>query len=182
MNNHFLAHLPSRPLPSRLLASGLCLGLLGILGVSIGSDLLVAPAVAEAQIPSTKEVSTQNLIGKWEGEFAPNKKITWVFTPEGKLFMLLPVPNEAPQLALEWHYHTDDSNKPMGLNIELKKGQTVMTIFEFVDDKQMRIQIEGTNPGDTRPNSFQNPTVFKKVSTDATLPPNTQVDEFDGKS
>ena len=182
MNNHFLVHPPSRALSSRLLASGLCLGLLGILGISIHSDLFLSPAVAEAQIPSTKEVSTQNLIGKLEGEFAPNKKITWVFTPEGKLFMLLPVPSNQPQLALEWRYHTDDSNKPMGLNIELKKGQTVMTIFEFVDDKQMRVQIDGTNPGETRPGSFNNATVFKKVSADATLPPNTQIDEFDGKS
>lgn len=181
MNNHFLSHRPSRALPSPLLGSGLCLALLGILGVSIQSDLFVSPAVAEAQIPLTKEVSTQNLIGKWESELSPNQKITWIFTPEGKLFMLLPLPQDQLQVALEWRYQTDDRNQPMGLNIDLKQGQTVMTIFEFVNDKQMRIQIEGTNPGEMRPTSFDNPTVFKKVSADATLPPDTQIDEFDGK-
>jgi len=161
--------------PRRLLASGLCLGVLSTLGLTVLSHSLLSPAVAEVAIASTKNVTADDVVGTWQGELAPGQMITWILTPDGKFFMTTPPVADEPQQALEMRYQVKTSTQPMGLNIDLAQGGTVMTIFEMNPEGQMLVQIAGTNPGEARPTEFDNPTVFEKVSDTTTLPPNTQI-------
>ncbi|MBE9129803.1 MULTISPECIES: hypothetical protein [unclassified Coleofasciculus] len=166
----------------RLLASGLCLGLLGTLGVTVRSHLFLSPALAEIQTASTKNIAAEDLVGEWQGELTPGQDITWIFTPDGKLYMTATPPPNEPQRALEMRYQVDNNTKPMSLNIDLMQGATVMTIFDVTSEGQIRVQVAGTSPGQPRPTTFNNPTVFEKVSTSTTLPPNTEIDEFESRS
>lgn len=167
--------------PRRLLASGLCLGVLSTLGLTIRSHSLLSPAVAEVAIASTKNVAADDVVGTWQGEMKPGQMITWILTPDGKLFMTAPPFADEPQRALEMRYQVESSTKPMGLNIDLAQGATVMTIFEMTPEGQMLVQIAGTNPGEERPEEFNNATVFKKVSNATTLPPDTQIENFQSR-
>jgi len=167
--------------PRRLLASGLCLGVLSTFGLTIRSHSWLSPAVAEVAIASTKNVTADDVVGTWQGELAPGQMITWILTPDGKLFMTAPPVADEPQQALEMRYQVESSTKPMGLDIDLAQGATVMTIFEMTPEGQMLVQIAGTTPGEERPEEFNNATVFEKVSDTTTLPPNTQIDDFQSR-
>lgn len=168
--------------PHRLLASGLCLGIVGILGVTVPSPVLLSPTLAQTQTRSSTNITAEDLVGAWEGELAPDQPITWIFTRDGKLFMTAPPPPDTQQRAIELRYQLDPNTQPMGINISLMKDATVMTIFEFTPDGQMRVQIAGTVPGEERPTEFNNATLFKKVSSSTTLPENTEIDDFESRS
>jgi hypothetical protein len=69
--------------------------------------------------------------------------------------------------------------KPMHLDFGLSNTETVQTVFELTPEGQMRLQLQGTNPGQPRPNSLNaEATVFKKVSEATALPADTQVIGF----
>ncbi|HBB32770.1 MAG TPA: hypothetical protein DC064_13475, partial [Cyanobacteria bacterium UBA9273] len=86
------------------------------------------------------------------------------------------------QRAIEMRYQVNASSKPMGIDITLVQGATVRTILQFTDASQIQVQIAGTMPGQERPKAFNNATTFKKVSTTTTLPPDTEIDDFESRS
>lgn len=161
--------------PRHILTSGLCLGILTTLGLTISSPVVITPAAAESAIATPKNVTTNQLVGTWQGELAPGQMITWIFTEDGQFFMTVSPMADEPQRALKMLYEIEYTTKPMGLNIELSEGNTVFTIFEMTPEGQMRVQIAGTNPGEPRPTEFNNPAVFEKVSEGTTLPENTEI-------
>jgi len=58
-------------------------------------------------------------------------------------------------------------------------NESVKTIFEFTANGQLRLQVNGTKPGEPRPTAFSpNATLFQKVSDSTTLPANVQVSDL----
>jgi hypothetical protein len=160
--------------------------------VAVSSSLLVAlpalmatqfwvpPALAETSTPASAPIKVPDITGTWQAELAPGRTVTWVFAPQGKLFMTAPPPEGLPPRALELRYQVNANSKPMGLNIDLAPQRTVLTIFELVTPDQMRVQIVGTEPGGPRPTSFNRPALFRQLSKATTLPPNTEVIGWQG--
>ncbi len=76
-------------------------------------------------------------------------------------------------------YKVNLGEKPMHLDVGLSSTETVETVFELTAEGQMRLQLQGTNPGQARPNSLNDrATVFKKVSEATALPADTEVIGF----
>ncbi len=167
----------SFPVPSRLIASSLLLGLLSPLTTPVNAQPSLAPSLAQAEsAPTTNSVQTR-LQGRWQVEDPVSKqKLTLIFTPDGKFFMLLPFSSDAP-VALPLGYRINPTPQPMHMDVTLPEGnQTVMTIFEFTADGQLRLQLGETNPGQPRPTAFTpRAMLFQKVSEETTLPTEVQV-------
>jgi hypothetical protein len=116
--------------------------------------------------------------------------LTVVFTQDGKLFVLLPsyltslVSLFSPSVsgggsvnAFEFRYKINSTTQPMSLDlISPGDNETLMTIFDFTSDGQLRIEWEGLLPGQPRPTEFTVGTIFlQKLSNITALPRNTQI-------
>ena len=133
-----------------------------------------APAPAPAAAPATGNIDKQ-LLGQWQGTVPSGQSFTFVFAPEGKLFLMAKGPDGAAR-AKEMRYKVNLGAKPMHIDVGLSSTETVQTVFELTPEGQMRLQLQGTNPGQPRPNSLNDQaTVFKKVSEATALPADTQV-------
>ena len=81
--------------------------------------------------------------------------------------------------AKEMRYKVNFGAKPMHLDVGISNTETVETVFELTSQNQMRLQLQGTNPGQPRPDSLNaEATVFKKVSEATVLPADTQLIGF----
>jgi hypothetical protein len=116
------------------------------------------------------------LLGQWEAKDPSGQRLlTFIFAPEGKLFIVLPSPEE-PSPAVEMGYEINASPKPMHLDVKINSDETVLTIVELTADGKMRLQLENTNPGLPRPAAFTaGGTLFEKISDATTLPKNAQL-------
>jgi len=153
------------------MTSSLLIGLLTTLSSSAIALPAKLPSVAQSQTPlATNPVQTR-LQGRWQAE-ASGQKLTLIFTADGKFFMILPLDPSTP-VAVPFGYRINPTPKPMHLDVILSETkQTVLTIFEFTDKSQLRLQLAGTNPGQPRPTAFsQDANLFQKVSDETTLPP-----------
>jgi hypothetical protein len=64
----------------------------------------------------------------------------------------------------------------------LSNTEKVQTVFELTAEGQMRLQLQGTSPGQPRPNALNaEATVFKKVSEATALPADAQITGFEEK-
>ena len=165
---------------SKLATLAVSTSLLIALPTFMATQFWLSPVLAETAPPPSASIKVPDITGTWQGELAPGRTVTWVFAPQGKLFMTAPPPEGLPPRALELRYQVNASSKPMGLNIDLAPQRTVLTIFELVASDQMRIQIIGTAPGEPRPTSFNRPALFRQLSKATTLPPNTEVIGWQG--
>lgn len=158
---------------SQWMAYSLLLGLLTSTSNSAIALPTKLPLVAQSQsTPTTNPVQTQ-LQGRWAvKDPVSGQTLTLIFTPDNKLFMLLPVGSGAP-VALPFGYHINPTPKPMHLDVILPEpNQEVLTIFELTDKGQLRLQLAGTNPGQPRPTAFTpDADLFQKISEETTLPP-----------
>jgi hypothetical protein len=145
-----------------------------------------SPSPTQSQPVKTTNPVAQKLLGQWQGkESSSPENITFVFTPEGKLFGIT-----SSGTVLEFEYQINSTAKPMHLDVLLPDTkETVLTIFELTSDGKLKLQLDGTNPGKPRPKSFSpNVTIFEKVSDSTTVPnkpqnnsPDTQPLEGEGK-
>ncbi len=151
--------------------------------IGINTSVLAQPTTAPTSSPSTLNQSTdpiiQKLWGQWEAINVPSKspKFNFIFTPEGKL-LLISYDTSNPS-AIAFKYSIDSKPKPQHLDVTIaKEPKPVQTIFEFTTDGQLRVQLENTAPGNSRPTAFAaNATLFKKVSDSTALP--DKVELFD---
>ncbi|WP_293149153.1 MULTISPECIES: hypothetical protein [unclassified Microcoleus] len=159
----------------KAIAGGICFGILASsFNGAQGPASAASPTIAEAAAPAASNIDKQ-LLGQWQGTIPSGQSFTFVFAPKGKLFMMGKCPDGAP-CAKETRYKVNLAATPMHLDVSLNKSETVETVFELTPEGQMRLQVEGTNPGLPRPNSLNDQaTVFKKVSETTALPAGTQV-------
>ncbi len=155
----------------KLITVSLLLGLLTTFSTSVSAKPSVAPLTAQAQSTPTKKPVETQLQGRWQVEDPSGQKLTLIFAPEGKFFMLLPLAPDSP-VALPFGYRIDSTVQPMHIDVLLpEKNETVMTIFELTDDGQLRLQLSDTNPGQPRPTAFTDAAILlQKISEETTVP------------
>jgi hypothetical protein len=158
----------------KAIASGICFGILASFNASQGPASAAAPIIAETAAPAATNLDKQ-LLGQWQGTIASGQSFTFLFAPKGKLFFIAKR-SDGETRANEMRYKINLGAKPMHLDVTLSSTETVETVFELTPEGQMRLQLEGTNPGLPRPNSLnEQATVLKKVSETTALPPNIPV-------
>lgn len=165
-----------------------------LLPLSIGSSAIAQkspkPTPTQAQNPASINSSASRFVGQWRLKDYLPIPLTVVFTQDGKLFVLLPsyltslvslfnpsVSGGGSVNAFEFRYKINSTTKPMSLDlISPGDNETVMTIFDFTSDGQLRIEWEGLLPGQPRPTEFSVGTIFlQKMSNTTLLPRNTQI-------
>lgn len=167
----------SKILP-KLIASCLCFGILSSLAAQANPSPTIAPVIAQTETTAPTDNIDQKLLGQWEATDPSGQSFSFIFAPEGKLYLVVKPPQGAAR-AKEMRYKVDAKNQPMHLDVGLSATQTVMTVFELTAEGLMRLQLQGTKPGDPRPSAVNaQATVFKKISDTAALPENTQVIGF----
>jgi hypothetical protein len=161
----------------KAIAGSLCFGILASLNASLGPASAAAPIIAEAAAPVASNLE-QQLLGQWQFTVPSGQSFTFVFAPEGKLFLIAKGRDGAAR-AQEMRYKVNLREKPMHLDVSLSSTETVETVFELTPEGQMRLQLQGATPGQARPNSLNDEAiVFKKVSEATALPADTEVIGF----
>ncbi|MEW6496659.1 MAG: type IV pilin-like G/H family protein [Cyanobacteriota bacterium] len=155
----------------QFIAFGVLVGLLSTFSTPVSAKPAPTPSVAQAQNPPTANPVQTRLQGRWQvKDPRTGQTLTVIFTPDGKFFMLLPI-DSGESMAVPFRYQINPTPQPMHLDVILpEEKQTVLTIFEFTDDNQLRLQLADTNPGQPRPSEFMNADLFQKVSEETTLP------------
>jgi hypothetical protein len=162
----------------KAIAGGLCFGILASFNASQGPASAAAPIIAQETAAPAASTIDKQLLGQWQGTVPSGQSFTFIFAPEGKLFLMAKGPDGAAR-AKEMRYKVNLGEKPMQIDVGLSSTETVQTVFELTPEGQMRLQLQGTNPGQARPNSLnEQATVFKKVSETTALPADTQVIGF----
>jgi hypothetical protein len=167
-----------------------------LLPLNIGSSAIAqqspkpTPTPTQAQNPASINSSASRFVGQWRLKDYLPIPLTVVFTQDGKLFVLLPsyltslvslfnpsVSGGGSVNAFEFSYKINSATTPMSLDlISPADNETVMTIFDFTSDGQLRIEWEGLLPGQPRPTQFSVGTIFlQKISNTTILPRNTQI-------
>ncbi|MBO9998599.1 MAG: type IV pilin-like G/H family protein [Cyanobacteria bacterium SID2] len=110
------------------------------------------------------------LLGQWSSPDAlGGEPLTFVFTPENTLYFIVTLPRG--RMAAEEFGYRVTAGSPLALDVILPDGSVVATIAELTPDGKLRVQLEGTNPGEPRPTAFSDTAVlFDRVSEDTTLP------------
>lgn len=167
-----LCYLSSRfRVSGQFIAFSVLVGLLSTFSTPVSAKPARTPSVFQAQNSPTANSVQTRLQGRWQVKDPRTGQIlSLIFTPDGKFFMLLPV-GEGESMAVPFRYQINPTPQPMHLDVILpEEKQTVLTIFEFTDKNQLRLQLAGTNPGQPRPSEFINADLFQKVSEETTLP------------
>jgi uncharacterized protein (TIGR03067 family) len=169
---------------SKMLTSSVLIAL----SMTLNTDVLAQPTTTptnqptQTQIPTTpptnqpKNPIEQQLLGQWQSKDPSSELIlTFVFSPDGKLYILSP--NSQKQMAVEFRYSINPTPKPMQLDLTISNDQKKsLTIFEFTADGQLRLQLDNTDPSQPRPTSFSGTaTLFTKVSDNTKLPENFKI-------
>jgi len=116
----------------------------------------------------------QQLWGTWEVKNEAGESILFIFTPQGQLFILEQQSSQS-YIAAPFRYEVNSSYQPMHMDLIDSGGDRGRTIFEFIADGQLRLELANSNP-DNRPSNFTlGGVVFTKISNIANLPPNTEV-------
>jgi hypothetical protein len=161
----------------KLLACGVIVALpltfnIGVLAQPAGES---TPSVSQPADASTDPIG-QKLFGQWEmQDNSFPTKLNLLFTPEGNFFLILSQRGKSGAYPLK--YRINPTPQPMHLDVILPDAkEPVETIFEFTADGQLRLQLNGTDPGKPRPKDFgTDVSLFKKISDSTTLPENVEV-------
>ncbi|MBW4648258.1 MAG: type IV pilin-like G/H family protein [Kastovskya adunca ATA6-11-RM4] len=170
-----------RPLQANRI-SGKCLTFSFLLGLlftfpTVDAQALPGRAIAQNTTQTSDVQAAQTrLRGQWEAKDSTSgQTLKLVFAEDGRFFMLLPF-DEETNVALPLGYSIEPTFQPMHLDIKLPNAETVMTIFEFTADNQLRLQLADTSPGQPRPTAFaSNAVLLEKISEETTLPEDTQI-------
>lgn len=167
---------------SKAIASSLLLGLLGTLGTQISTQPSSATAGSQAQPVSQINASAAQLLGQWQAKDpSSGKLVTLIFTPEDKLFIVLP-PRDGSTIAIKMGYQVNLPAKPMQIDMIVSDNQTAATIFEFTPEGKLRLELEGISPGKPRPTAFTaRATLFEKISNLTIVGQNVQVTELENE-
>ncbi|MBH8566586.1 type IV pilin-like G/H family protein [Nostoc sp. CENA67] len=164
------------PIASKLLTSSVFVALLVTLDATVLAQPSTAPIPTQSQPNQQKNSVAQQLLGQWQiKDPISSSSLNFLFAPEGKLFIY--ILNSGNSSAAELKYRINPIPKPMHLDVILSNNQKpVLTIFELTANGQLRLQLEGTNPGQPRPQAFSSEvSVFQKVSNSTTLPENVKL-------
>lgn len=166
------------PMFGKLFVSSLLLGLIGT--VSTNLDILPSTAQPAAQSKQAATPINQRLVGSWQSRVSSTQNLTFIFGPDGKLFIVLPSSSEKAQ-ALQLRYRVaSTSSKPMQLDLTTSNNKTAQTIFEFTPEGRLRMELQGIDAGKPRPANFgKGALVFNKVSNNTNLPANAQLRQSD---
>jgi Type IV pilin-like G and H, putative len=164
-----------------------------LLPLSIGNGAIAQqspmPTLTQSQNPASTN-SSPSVVGQWRLKDYLPIALTVVFTQDGKLFVLLPsyltsllslfspsVSGGGSVNAFEFRYKINSTTQPMSLDLSSPgDNETLMTIFDFTSDGQLRVEWEGLVPGQPRPTEFTVGTIFlQKLSNVTALPRNTQI-------
>jgi hypothetical protein len=122
--------------------------------------------------------TTQKLLGQWQAKAPSGEILNLVFTPEGKLLVSFIKSSAAGDRTptAEVGYRIDPNPQPMHIDLLFPGDrQSVMTIFEFTKDGQLRLEISSADPGKPRPKAFSaGSALFEKVSDPTSSSGNTQ--------
>jgi hypothetical protein len=108
------------------------------------------------QIPTKNApVDLQRLWGKWETQGKSGTKLILTFTQDGKLLLaLMGAGNSAINLPT-LYYHANTTTKPMQIDLKSSDNQqTILTIFGFTDNGQLKLQMDGIDSSKPRPSKF----------------------------
>ncbi|QSJ16495.1 type IV pilin-like G/H family protein [Nostoc sp. UHCC 0702] len=164
------------PIASKLLTSSVFVALMVTLDATVLAQPSTAPIPTQSQPSQQKNSVAQQLLGQWQvKDPISSSSLNFLFAPEGKLFIYVLDSNNSG--AAEFKYRINQIPKPMHLDVTIYNNQKpVLTIFELTADGQLRLQLEGTNPGLPRPTAFSSEvSLFQKISDSTTLPENVQV-------
>lgn len=167
---------PNFPIRHPLIAS-ILLGLLTTITTTANAQPLVKPLIAQAQNPSQSGDVQSRLIGQWQAEDTSSEPgLILIFTPDSKLFVVFPS-DSGTLTARQLEYQINPAPQPMHIDVTLPgKDDVAKTIFEFSPDGQLRLQINGPEPGQPRPTTFtSSATVLQKISDATTLPSDVEV-------
>lgn len=136
----------------------------------------IALTVSQTQDTSKKQPIAKQLLGRWQAKDPKSDKVfTFIFGPDGKLFVVLPTPNGS-SVASKVAYQINPTTQPMQLDMVLSPDEKVLTIFELTPEGKLRVELEGLNPGQPRPTVFSSKsTLFEKISDATTVPENIQI-------
>ncbi|HLO47250.1 MAG TPA: type IV pilin-like G/H family protein [Kamptonema sp.] len=166
-----------------------------LLPLSIGSSAIAqqspTPTLTQSPNPASTNSRTSQFVGQWRLKDYLPIPLTVIFTQDGKLFVLLPsyltsFSSGSPSFyggavsALEFRYKINSTTEPMQIDVTSPgDNETIMTIFEFTSDGQLRIEWDGLRPGESRPNEFTAGAIFlQRVSNTTALPRNTKIIDF----
>lgn len=168
--------LPTLPSFHKLLRSSLFFGLSTILSTIAISKASIALSVVQSQLAEVTSPIDQKLLGLWRAKNISLglAKLTLIFTPDGKLFLLLPS-TSGTSIAYEARYHINPSLQPMQIDVSSPNDQQISReIFQLTADGKLRVEV--TAPGQPRPTAFTRKAVlFEKISETTALPANTQI-------
>lgn len=160
---------------SQLIAKGLLVVLLGMLETPITPQVAIAQTVPQTQEASKKPPISEQLLGRWQAKDPKSDKVfTFIFAPDGKLFVVLPTPNGS-SVASKIAYQINSTTQPMQLDMVVSPNEKVLSIFELTPEGKLRVELQGLNPGQPRPTVFSSKsTLFEKISEATTVPENVQ--------
>ncbi|MDY6940376.1 MAG: type IV pilin-like G/H family protein [Cyanobacteriota bacterium] len=130
----------------------------------IGIDRPSVPAQNIAQN------AISNPIGRWYSPDAlAGQELTLIFTPEGTLHFIVRLPVGA-LAAQEFRYEIYPETQPTAIDLTLPTGEVVQTIMALTPNG-LRLQIDGTAPGQPRPTALDaRAATFEKLSDSIALP------------
>jgi hypothetical protein len=181
--NHFiinLSNLAKFPVNSKLIVSSLLIAINSILVTSASAPAKMPLPRTTAKTAPATTAATQQFVGQWQAKDPESGElVTFVFAPEGKLFIIFPT-TDGPPVAIGIKYQVNPTTKPGQLDIVFSKKDSILSIFEFIDRGKLRLELEGRQVGQPRPSAFSpKATVFEKISNSATLPQNVKVIELE---
>jgi hypothetical protein len=129
------------------------------------------PATAPSSPSPTTDWAAQKLLGQWQAQAPSGETLNLIFTPNGKLlvsFTKSSTPGDRTATT-EVSYRIDPAPQPMHIDLLFPGDrEPVMTIFEFTNDGQLRLEIGSANPGKPRPKAFSSESALLQKVSDST--------------
>ncbi|MBW4623233.1 MAG: hypothetical protein KME17_28225 [Cyanosarcina radialis HA8281-LM2] len=161
------------PVASVAIACGLAIAIAHPVNLLANAQTTTTPSSPSPAADST----TQKLLGQWQSKAPSGEILNLLFTPDGKLLVSF-IKSSAPEdrtPTAEVGYRIDPTPQPMHIDLLFPGDrQSVMTIFEFTKDGQLRLEISSADPGKPRPKNFSaGSALFQKVADSTSSSSNT---------
>jgi len=100
-------------------------------------------------------VGLKTLWGKWETQGKSGTNLILTFTQDGRLLLaLIGTGNNVINLPT-LYYHANTTTKPMQIDLRSADNQqTISTIFDFIDNNQLKLQMDNLDSSKSRPSKF----------------------------
>jgi hypothetical protein len=143
-------------------------------GFAVSSPLILAAVESTLTKPA---LIKQKLVGQWlTKEPQAGDLMIFLFSTDGKFFIVSDQASSGKVIACQFQYKVNVSSQPMQLDIVLDGKKVIRTIFEFTPEGDLRLQMQGTQPGKPLPTELaDHATGLQKISDDTALPSNTEL-------